>query len=228
MTIFKKLIRENSWFWSGFGVLLAAGALLLFSINTGDEIIFFSDRRTKFLNLFFAWWTKMGEWFPFVAAGLILLFVKIRHTIFVALIGGAVTIVSYLLKTYFSQPRPRLFFEAENLLDRLNFVEGVKVFSGNTSFPSGHTMAAFALFSFLAFLAPRKSWAGIIFLSCALLVGISRIYLVQHFLKDVYLGAILGTLIATLFYFLEQRVQQQKRPWANTSWRSQTRERAAA
>jgi membrane-associated phospholipid phosphatase len=63
----------------------------------------------------------------------------------------------------------------------------------NRSFPSGHTCAAFCLFTFLAILLPPKHrWWGIVFFLLALFVGYSRIYLAAHFFEDVYAGSILG------------------------------------
>jgi undecaprenyl-diphosphatase len=63
------------------------------------------------------------------------------------------------------------------------------------SFPSGHTITAFAVsLSLMAFypgLAP-----GLLF--CAASIGLSRILLGMHFLTDVLAGAVLGVLIAHL------------------------------
>jgi undecaprenyl-diphosphatase len=54
-------------------------------------------------------------------------------------------------------------------------------------------MAAFALYSLLAMMLPvrQKHW-GLPMAIIAVLVGISRIFLVQHFLADVLGGALLG------------------------------------
>ncbi|MBK8704891.1 MAG: phosphatase PAP2 family protein [Saprospiraceae bacterium] len=45
----------------------------------------------------------------------------------------------------------------------------------------------------------------------ALLVGFSRIYLIQHFLKDVYLGAIMGVAIAVIWYWLAPKILKSPR-----------------
>jgi len=61
------------------------------------------------------------------------------------------------------------------------------------SFPSGHTCAAFCLFSFLAMLLkPGYKWIGLIFFTFALLVGYSRLYLAAHFFIDAYVGSLMG------------------------------------
>jgi undecaprenyl-diphosphatase len=58
------------------------------------------------------------------------------------------------------------------------------------SFPSGHTMTAFAVCVSLSLFYPALS-VGLFF--CALSVAISRILLGMHFLSDVLAGALIGT-----------------------------------
>jgi undecaprenyl-diphosphatase len=62
------------------------------------------------------------------------------------------------------------------------------------SFPSGHTITAFAVAVSLAAYYPAL-WPGLLF--CALSVALSRILLGMHFLSDIVAGGILG---ATLGY----------------------------
>jgi membrane-associated phospholipid phosphatase len=68
-----------------------------------------------------------------------------------------------------------------------------------SSFPSGHTAAAIALYGALAVLASERARSALvrgIFLACAfglpLLVASSRMYRGMHFLTDVLGGALLG------------------------------------
>ena len=99
--------------------------------------------------------------------------------------------------------------------DELRLVEGVEVYIGATSFPSGHTMAGFALFGLLAFLLPKRyKGAALLFFLLALIVALSRVYLVQHFVKDIYLGAWLGLFIAILAWWLFGR----QGPTAKVRW----------
>ena len=60
---------------------------------------------------------------------------------------------------------------------------------GDASFPSGHTSAAFAS-AIAIFLNDKKS--GACALALAILMGISRLYLLVHFPTDVAIGAIVG------------------------------------
>ena len=77
--------------------------------------------------------------------------------------------------------------------------------TGQNSFPSGHTMSGFALYTIVALLWNQKSWGGLIAVSFAVLTGISRIYLVHHFLEDVVSGAIVGVLIALIIYYFQMK-----------------------
>jgi len=67
------------------------------------------------------------------------------------------------------------------------------------SFPSGHTITAFAVAISISHFYPDLA-VGLIF--CALSVAASRILLGMHFLSDVVAGAALGTLLARISVFL--------------------------
>jgi len=200
----RTIFSENSAFFISFSIyLLLAGILLLF-IERGDAILFFSDHRSWLGDQAFVYITKMGEEIAYVIAILVLIFNRYRQALLIPLLGFVVTVVSYFTKRFFASDRPLAYFEKLQLFDQINVVEGVILHSGATSFPSGHTMSAFALYSFLAFCLPQKRSLGVLLFLVAFLVGISRIYLVQHFLRDVYLGSIIGVLLGILFYALEK------------------------
>ena len=61
------------------------------------------------------------------------------------------------------------------------------------SFPSGHTITAFAVAVSLSRFYPELA-LGLLF--CALSVAASRILLGMHFLSDVLAGAVIGTVLA--------------------------------
>ncbi|MFM9948661.1 MAG: hypothetical protein ACKV1O_12050, partial [Saprospiraceae bacterium] len=56
-----KIILENRWFFGLAGLFFLVAGFLLLQIKTGDDIFFFSERRSAFGDVFFRWFTKMGE-----------------------------------------------------------------------------------------------------------------------------------------------------------------------
>lgn len=69
------------------------------------------------------------------------------------------------------------------------------------AFPSGHTTAAFALFTLLALHYNRPA-IQITAAIAACLVAISRVYLMVHWLTDVMAGAVVGMTLAVLVHSL--------------------------
>ena len=82
------------------------------------------------------------------------------------------------------------------------------------SFPSGHTMSAFGLSSLLALMAGPKSRKRVLVLALlAIAVGLSRIFLVQHFLVDVLAGALLGMGVSGFVWWLNGTPFFREKTW---------------
>jgi membrane-associated phospholipid phosphatase len=174
------------------------GIWMLITLDHGHAVLWFNDRHTAFWDFFFKYATYLGDGATVVVAVVLLaIFKKWRHAIVLGLSGLTVLVLSGLLKrvAFGGTPRPLKYFEDPSIL---NFVDGVKA-HGSNAFPSGHTFAAFMLFLFLT-LTFRKVPLTVLFFTLALAAGISRIYLLQHFLADVVAGSVLGILIALVFY----------------------------
>ncbi len=201
-----QIIKDNRLYFVLFALFFLLGCILLSQINQGDLILFFSENRSPFGDAFFRNFTKMGEEIVYIVSLAVLLFYRFRYAILVPLTAVLVTIVSFSAKSFFSFNRPSVFFQKDNIIDQINLVEGVQLLTGPTSFPSGHTMSGFAMYGLLAFLFPKKKAWAVLFFLMALLVGISRIYIVQHFLRDVVSGAVCGTVLALLIYYLQARI----------------------
>lgn len=212
----RRTIAENRVFFTCFICYFLLGGLLLLSIEHGDSILFFSDQRNAWTDAFFRYWTHLSEVPMYGLLALILLFIRIRHSLFTITVGIGAAVISLGAKAFFARNRPVSFFQEIDLFDRITLVDGYglsELYTGATSFPSGHTLSAFALYGYLAFIAPRKGWFGAFLFHVALLVGLSRIYLVQHFLEDVYVGALLGTLLAMGIYGTQQRIPSEPQRW---------------
>lgn len=74
------------------------------------------------------------------------------------------------------------------------------------SFPSGHTAAAFEA-AVAAMLCNRKIGACI--LPVAILMAFSRIYFQVHYLSDVLAGALVGTAMAVVAYYMVKAVSKR-------------------
>ncbi|MEZ5056672.1 MAG: phosphatase PAP2 family protein [Saprospiraceae bacterium] len=195
----RQIIKDNKLFLGLFVLFLLLGIYPLATMGKGDLLLLINSENNAFLDVFFAIVTRFAEVPAFIMVFFVFFIMKKRKEAWlVGVLGVLVLLTSFVLKSFFQHPRPKTFFEGKNLLEQLYFVEGVYINSGNTAFPSGHTMGAFALFSLISFIAPNKSWMPLIFFVLAVLVGLSRIYLVQHFFEDVYSGALLGVLLSLL------------------------------
>lgn len=222
----KKIFQNNIHYISCCILFFLFGGVLLFFIEKPDVIFFFSERRTPFLDLFFTYFTKMGEEIMYLVFLVSFLFVKIRYAILIPLIGITVSIISHLTKSFFAHDRPLMYLENMGLADQVNFVDGVQLLIGPTSFPSGHTMSAFGLYGLVAFMFSRKKIWGVILFVFALLIGLSRNYLVQHFFQDVYLGALIGFGLSILFYWGQSKFILDENHWLNQSiWKRKSVER---
>lgn len=73
-----------------------------------------------------------------------------------------------------------------------------------TSFPSGHTITAFSLASFMSSVYHEKVWVSVLAYGLATGVGLSRIYDDAHWSSDVFIGAVLGFAIGKTVYRLMQ------------------------
>ncbi len=201
----KLLFKNQRFYFLLLAVFVAAGGFYTFLSEKADLILFFSERRSWLGDHFFRCATKLGEEHAYFVVGILCFAIRLRYSLLVTVLGFTVLGASHALKEWFSEDRPYTFFRKNNLLEGLQLVSGIEPNTGATSFPSGHTMSAFALFSLLVFLLPnKKSYAAGFFL-LALMVGFSRVYLVQHFWEDVYAGAIIGVLIALIFYSVHAR-----------------------
>jgi membrane-associated phospholipid phosphatase len=82
------------------------------------------------------------------------------------------------------------------LTTRVRIIEGLYV-NRVHSFPSGHTSTAFTLALLMAFRL-AKTFGTFFFPLIAFFVGYSRVYLAQHFVTDVFAGALIGIVSAYL------------------------------
>jgi len=193
------LIRRNKYFYFLCLLFFVAGGIYLLVNDKGTLSLFFNAHRSPAADYFFRYATWMGDGIVVSSVCVLLLFVKYRYGVVAAIVSFLSSFIVSILKNIFNAPRPVEYFKTE----QLNFVEKVELYHW-LSFPSGHTAAAFALFSVLSFFVAKKPYT-IIFFSLAFFVAMSRVYLLQHFFVDVYFGALFGCINALVIYYLLMR-----------------------
>ncbi len=185
------------FFFIPYLLFLILGVMLLTIHDHGEVVLLINKYQSEGLNLFFKIWTYGGDEIIYGAIAIALLIWRRRFGYLFLLVGAVVGLISLSMKNFFfaDAPRPKKYFEGKEIL---NLVDGVKV-QEFSSFPSGHTMTAFAMAAFLALMIGKKEWSVILVLA-AVLVGISRMYLNHHFLVDVTVGSIIGVLVTVILY----------------------------
>lgn len=189
--------RSTNWLTAIYFVVF--GVILVLTAH-GDIVLWFNARHTEALDSFFKYWTYLGDGVLLGVLGLILLLTNYYRFLVFLVAVALQTIFVHVFKQWLSagEPRPKTFFA--DSIEQLNFVEGVTV-RGYDSFPSGHTASGFVLFFFLIMMVKNEALKVGLLLT-AVLVGISRIYLIQHFARDVYVGSLFGVLSVVLAWFI--------------------------
>lgn len=200
----KKILKRNQVILYIFSFLWLLAFGLSFFLRKGELMILISEYHSDNLNLFFKIMTSLAEEPTFILLVILYLFIRFKNSIAIASIGILCTIIAFGLKAIFAQERPYLYFKNSGQENLYKSIEGIEPYMGLTSFPSGHTMAGFALMTLLI-LYKRNLLAQIIFLLLAILVGLSRIYLGHHFLEDVLAGSIIGLSLGLIVFYLIEK-----------------------
>ena len=139
---------------------------------------------------------------PMAVLGLVLSFFKKTRkfgmsVLFAVLVGTLLTNV--IFKPMFDRPRPYVYYAENPLFMSWYEFAGAHVES-DKSFPSGHTTAAFEIGVALFLVLNKKySWIFPVF---SALVGLSRIYLMVHYVTDVLGGVVIGTFAGIMGYVI--------------------------
>ncbi len=162
--------------------------------------------RAASLTSFFTIITAFGSWLVVLVLAIsasLLLWLRQRLLylpgLWISLIGTMLSVV--LLKIAFARARPALAVYGED----------------SFSFPSGHSAVAVAFFGFATYVLIRERFGSalLFFASGSIvvfLIGLSRIYLVEHYLSDVLNGYLVGALWALLGIWLAEWLRTKGRP----------------
>ncbi len=199
------------------GILLSAIVAVMLFVCTyyfGNTacFLFVNGDLGKFADQFFAWYTYLGDGICWVICLLLFVFYK-KYKEILFLVSGFVytTILTQSFKYIFlpDEPRPMKVISDKTLV---HTVEGVDIHL-ISSFPSGHTTTAFTFYLFACIIFNNK-WVVYLGIIPALMVGYSRVYLAQHFPRDVaggIIAAILCTVLSVVTYQAIERKRARKK-----------------
>ena len=197
----KTLLKSNIYFLIPFVGFLCLGGFLL--VTYDKETLFFAinSRYSTLGDFCFKYYTHLGD-------GIFYLFMAIIFFLFASKYKAIIMLASYAFTSLVAQsikyningqnfrPRSHFWFDSH----RIHFVDGVEIMVSH-SFPSGHTTSAFSIFLLFSIFVNNRAFS-LLFFTMALMVGFSRMYLGQHFFADVYGGAIIGTILTLITYYL--------------------------
>lgn len=200
-----KILRSHRSFFILFFFWLIILACLQI-VFTPTEMIFWVNRHNNpFLDIFFQLITLLGEdgiWLIPLAAYLYQYYKQKKDVknkaIMLIIIWITKGIISTTLKNLFNLPRPMEVYEKSGRY--IHVIDGLEIHHWQ-SFPSGHTFTAFAFACYFLLVAKHRT-LGYLWLGLAMLVGYSRVYLFQHFPRDVFAGSILGVAVVLGVVFL--------------------------
>lgn len=201
LTTLINLVHKNQVFFGLYLLLLLLGSYPLLAWDKINFLLLINSYSHPFFDYFFYYITHLGSGITYILMLLILVLLQVANRkIF---IGGT----SFVVLSVIVQGLKRIIF-ADQLRplqlvpdpSALHLVDHVKVLS-ELSFPSGHAATIFAGVCLLHLLLPTKNRLYSIFLlGIALAVAYSRMYLCQHFYKDVYVGTCIGGVVTPLVY----------------------------
>lgn len=195
--ILLNIILQNRWFY--FLYLLALiPALIIQTVCSQFEItLFINGWHNDVFDFIFNAITNLGDGVFAVAVIIAVFLFRKPHTLQGILCFAISSSVTQVLKrlVFYDHLRPSVKMRD---FEELHYVPGVTMHELH-SFPSGHSTSAFAVFLFLALIGSNKK-LGAAFFALAVLVGLSRIYLLQHFFEDVLTGSLIGVVTTTIIY----------------------------
>ena len=179
-------------------IVLSTMFLFSFTFSPITSLSWINGFHSDFMDAFFSTITHLGNGAFLVPLLVILLFKRLFMPVALALCAISQGLLVVLLKRviFFDAARPIAYIK--NI--PLHKVNGVDIHS-TLSFPSGHAVTVFGICVFLS-LCYRNIWFSLVLLVAAVLAGLSRVYLLQHFLIDVACGGTIGVVTAWIAYYV--------------------------
>lgn len=207
--------KQNLIYYFTFISLLIPLIVLQLFYPQMDILMYINKHHQDLYDALCLYGTFLGDGWFIVAVSLCLFFFKPRLAILL--------LVSYLLSSAITQSLKHFVFSEYNRpLWHLQNSPAITYYlapgtdaSYSFSFPSGHTTSAFAFFGMLYFFAESNAMRQL-WMLLAFFTGFTRMYLLQHFLIDVTVGAFIG--FSTAFFVYQFLYLNAKLDFIFTKW----------
>ncbi|MGB3343350.1 MAG: phosphatase PAP2 family protein [Aequorivita sp.] len=173
-----------------------------------DIFVFLNSLGIERYDRFWLFVTQISSWIPLFIFFFILIFYYYRGkkglaVVFFLLFTSAVTLVfTVLVKDYVARLRP-------NNVEALGQLIRILQTPTNFSFFSGHASSSFAITTFVVLVLRKFTrWIYLAYL-WPLIFALSRIYVGVHYPSDIFVGALVGIVIAYLFYRLCKKMLER-------------------
>ena len=207
----KQIFKENIFFIVPFLILISGGAFFLSVYPMVEGHLIINSYHSTLFDWIFKYLTWFGDGIVFAIIIIVGLFMRFRISLYTAVVGVlTLFIISFISKEllFHDVPRPANVFGKLGI--QLHYIEGVRMHM-ISSFPSGHATSSFAVYTLLALFMKNKGVKFFLFLLAAF-SAYSRVYLSQHFVRDIESGAIIGFMISILvFYYFNKKTGDNER-----------------
>ena len=187
-------------------ILTISTSVLLFIFNMviGTKELFLSLNTDlgKFADTAFTFFTFLGDGIWWIAITILFIFFRRKY--------WQLLFFSFLFSEFFirlfksilipDEARP---FKAITDTTLIHTVKGVEIYTVG-SFPSGHTTQAF-IFFLLTCLMIDKKWIVPFGFFMAVMIGYSRVYLAEHFPRDVAGGMLFASISVSMAYLIYKK-----------------------
>lgn len=206
----QNVIKNYAYYFISCAIAINVSLCWIIAIGKAKTFLLLNQFHPQWLDTFFIYFTFLGDGLSTILLCLLLFFVvknrKLAFTVFTAFIASGIAI--QIVKFFVEAPRPLSFFKP----GQYQFFIHDITHSANNSFPSGHATTAFAVITVLVVHAKKIYQMPLFFL--AVMIGYSRVYLAQHFLTDITVGAFIGILFALFSIMVIANMPDKK--WLTT------------